>query len=130
MADRQVVVVPGVSRAGTAFSAVVTAAPGRMVFVAGLLARDGSGRIVGKGDVATQTRQICENLRRCMEAAGGSLANITRLDVYVTNIAQRELVYAVRREFFAADPPASTMVEVRAFTEADALVEINAIGVI
>jgi len=129
MAKREVITVPGVSRPGSAFSAVVTAT-GRMVFVSGLLARDDSGKIVGKGDVAAQTRQICENLQRCMAAAGGSLADLTRLDVYVTDIAQREQVYAVRREFFPAEPPASTMVEVTAFTEADALVEINAIGVI
>lgn len=130
MGKREVITVPGVSRPGSAFSAVVTAAPGRMVFVSGLLARDDAGKIVGKGDVAAQTRQICQNLRRCMDAVGGSLADVTRLDVYVTDIAQREQVYAVRREFFPNDPPASTMVEVAAFTEADALVEINAIGVI
>ncbi len=130
MTDRKTVFVPGVSRAGAAFSAVVTSSPGRMVFVSGLLARNAEGKMVGKGDVAAQTRQICENLKLCMAAAGGSLSNLTRLDVYVTDIARREQVYAVRREFFPSDPPASTMVEVTAFTEADALVEINAIGVI
>jgi enamine deaminase RidA (YjgF/YER057c/UK114 family) len=127
---KQVLFVPGVSRPGAAFSAVVTAAPGRMVFISGLLARDAAGKMVGKGDIAAQTRQICENLQHCMMVAGGSLADLTRLDVFVTDISQREQVYAVRRTFFPSDPPASTMVEVSAFTEADALIEINAIGVI
>ena len=130
MSRKSIVSVAGLSKPGAAFSTAVVCTPGRLLFVSGLLARDADGAIVGKGDVALQTRRICENLQRAVEAAGGTLDSLVRLDVYVTDISHREKVYAVRREFFPVDPPASTMVQVGPFTDADALIEISAIGVL
>jgi 2-iminobutanoate/2-iminopropanoate deaminase len=50
--------------------------------------------------------------------------------VYVTDLRERERIYAVRREFFADDPPTSTMLQVSGFVHPDALIEISAIGVL
>ena len=134
MPAQEIVKVDGLSRPGAPFSTLIVAPPnGRLFFVAGLLAKGPSGApgdIVGRGDVAAQTRQICSDLEKAAKAAGGTLDSIVRLDVYVTDIAFKDQVNAVRREVFAVNPPVSTMVEVSAFIEPDALVEITAIGVL
>ena len=57
-------------------TAISVEAPQQLVFISGLTARDEAGAVVGEGDMAAQTRQVCLNLQRTMEAAGGSLADI------------------------------------------------------
>jgi 2-iminobutanoate/2-iminopropanoate deaminase len=103
---------------------------GRMLFISGMTARDKEGGVAGVGDVSAQTRQVCENLKAAVEAAGGTLADIARVDVYIRNMEDFDAIHAVRREFFTGEPPASTMVEVSKFTNKDYLIEINAIAVL
>lgn len=110
--------------------ATMIEARGRLVFVSGMTARAADGSITGLGNVEAQTRQVCENLRAAMEAAGGSLRDICRVDVYVRNMEHFDVIHKVRREYFEAPLPASTMVEVNKFTSPDYLIEINAIAVI
>ena len=105
-------------------------ARGRLVFVSGMTARAADGSITGLGDVEAQTRQVCDNLRAAMEAAGGTLRDICRVDVYVRNMEHFDTIHKVRREYFEPPLPASTMVEVNKFTSPDYLIEINAIAVI
>jgi enamine deaminase RidA (YjgF/YER057c/UK114 family) len=106
------------------------AARGTIVFVSGLVSRRADGTIVGVGDVTEQTRQVCENLKAAMEAAGGTLDDICRVDVYVRNMEHFPQIHAVRREYFAEPLPASTMVEVAKMTSPEFLIEINAIAVV
>lgn len=110
--------------------ATVTEAAGRLVFISGMLAKDVEGKIVGVGDPAVQTQQVCENLKAAVEAAGGTLEDICRVDVYVRNMEHFDQIHAVRREYFSEPLPASTMVEVTKMTTPDALVEISAIAVV
>ena len=110
--------------------ATVIEASGRLVFISGMLAKDADGKIVGVGDATAQTRQVCENLKSAVEAAGGTLDDICRVDVYVRNMEHFDAIHAVRREYFSAPLPASTMVEIPKMTTPDALIEINAIAVI
>ena len=113
------------------FSAAISIVPkGRMVFVSGLTARRPDGSIAGIGDIETQTRQVCENLKAAMADAGGDLTDICRVDVYVRNIEHFDIIHKVRREYFPAPAPASTMVEVAKMVKADYLIEISAIAVI
>lgn len=128
MPRKTIVTVPGLSPPTGVMSTAVVAEAGRLLFVSGLLARDAGGAIVAAGDIRAQTRKVCENLRAAVEAAGGTLADVVRLDVYVRDIDGLADIHAVRREFFAADPPASTLVEVSRFTHPDALIEISAIA--
>ena len=93
-----------------------------------MLAKGADGRIVGRGDVTAQTRQVCENLKVAVEAAGGTL-DICRVDVFVRNMEHFPEIHAVRRQYFPGVPPASTMVEVAKFTTPEALIEISAIAV-
>lgn len=110
--------------------AVEVDASARLVFISGMTARLSDGSITGVGDVAAQTRQVCENLRAAVEAAGGTLADVVRVDVYVRNIEQFDQIHSVRREYFPSSPPASTMLEVSKMVSPDMLIEINAVAAI
>jgi reactive intermediate/imine deaminase len=110
--------------------ATVVEAKGRLVFISGMLAKGPDGAIVGRGDIEAQTRQVCENLKAAVEAAGGTLEDICRVDVFIRNMEHFPVIHRVRREFFTGTPPASTMVEVTKFTTPDALIEISAIAAV
>jgi len=110
--------------------AIAVEAKGRIVFVSGMTARRADGSIAGIGDVEAQTRQVCENIKSALESAGGTMDDVCRVDVFVRNIEHFEKIHKVRREYFKAPAPASTMVEVTKMVNPDYLIEINAIAVI
>ena len=110
--------------------AIEVEAKGRIVFLSGMTARRADGTIAGVGNIEVQTRQVCENLKSAVEAAGGSLDDVCRVDVYVRNMEHFEAIHKVRREYFKAPAPASTMVEVTKMVHPDYLIEINAIAAI
>ena len=110
--------------------AIAIEAQGRLVFISGMTSRRADGSIAGVGDIEAQTRQVCENLRSAVEAAGGTLDDVCRVDVYVRNMEHFDRIHKVRREYFKAPPPASTMVEVTKMTSPEYLIEINAIAVV
>lgn len=101
---------------------------GQLLFISGMTARNVEGGITGIGDITAQTHQVCQNLQAAVRAAGGELSDIVRLDVYVLDIEQFDAIHAVRRQYFAENPPASTMVEVSRFVKKDYLIEMNAIA--
>jgi reactive intermediate/imine deaminase len=110
------------------FTHVVTA--GRLVFVSGCVATDAAGKLVGGSDVVAQARQVHENLKRCLAAAGATFADICKVTVFVRNMAHREAINTVRKEYFGASRPASTLVEVSRFVRDDYLLEIEATAVL
>lgn len=110
--------------------ATMIEARGKLVFLSGMTARCADGSIAGVGNIEVQTRQVCENLKAAIEAAGGTLEDICRVDVYVRNMEHFDLIHKVRREYFKAPAPASTMVEICKMTSPDYLIEINAIAVL
>jgi 2-iminobutanoate/2-iminopropanoate deaminase len=110
--------------------ATVIAARGKLVFISGMTARRSDGTIAGIGDIEAQTRQVCENIKAAVEAAGGTMDDIVRVDVYVRNMEHFEKIHKVRREYFKAPAPASTMVEITKMTSPEYLIEINAIAVL
>ncbi len=105
-------------------------ASGRIIFISGMTARDKSGAVIGVGDVAEQTEQVCKNIKSAIEAAGGTLDDICRLDVYLRNMEHFSKVHEVRGKYFNPPLPSSTMLEVSKFVHPDMLIEITAIGVI
>jgi 2-iminobutanoate/2-iminopropanoate deaminase len=109
---------------------VIASACGRMVFISGMTARDVDGRVIGAGDIEAQTRQVCENINRAVGAAGGTLNDVVRVDVFVRNIEHFDAIHRVRREYFDAPAPASTLLEVSKMVSPEMLIEINAIAVI
>jgi 2-iminobutanoate/2-iminopropanoate deaminase len=110
--------------------ATMIEARGRLVFISGLTSRRPDGTIAGVGDIEAQTRQVCDNLKAAAEAAGGTIDDICRVDVYVRNMEHFDIIHKVRREYFTPPLPASTMVEVAKMTSPDYLIEISAIAVV
>jgi enamine deaminase RidA (YjgF/YER057c/UK114 family) len=101
---------------------------GNQVFVAGMTANDGKGGMLGDGSMYSQAKETFGKIKHLMEAAGGTMNDIIRVDIYVTDIKQREEVWKARKEVFTGDFPTSTLVEVRALATPQLLVEVNAIG--
>ena len=130
MAKRQITTDKIGKPSGHFSQAIEIEAKGKLVFISGMTARRADGTIAGIGDIEAQTRQVCENLKSAVEAAGGTMDHICRVDVYVRNMEHFEKIHQVRREYFKAPAPASTMVEVSKFTSPDYLIEISAIAVL
>jgi enamine deaminase RidA (YjgF/YER057c/UK114 family) len=105
-------------------------ARGKLVFISGMTAHQPDGTVAGVGDVKAQTRQVCENVKAAVEAAGGAMDDICRVDVFVRNMEHFDIIHQVRREYFTPPLPASTMVEVTKMTHPDYLIEISAIAVV
>ena len=117
--------------AGHFAQAIAVEATGKkLVFISGMVAQRPDGTIAGLGDIEAQTRQVCENVKAAVEAAGGTLSDVCRVDVYVRNMENLAPIHKVRREYFPSPPPASTLVEVSKFTHPDYLIEMNAIAVV
>jgi 2-iminobutanoate/2-iminopropanoate deaminase len=68
--------------------ATMIEARGRLVFISGMTARRADGTIAGIGDIEAQTPQVCENIKAAVEAAGGAMDDICRVDVYIRNMEQ------------------------------------------
>ena len=110
--------------------ATVIEARGKLVFISGMTSRRPDGTIAGIGDIEAQTKQVCENIKAAVEAAGGTLDHVCRVDVYVRNMEHFQAIHDVRKQYFKPPLPASTMVEIVKMTSPDYLIEINAIAVI
>lgn len=110
--------------------ATLVEARGRLLFISGMVAKRADGSVAGIGDVAEQTRQVCENLKAAIEEVGGTLDDICRVDVYVRNMEHFDAIHQVRRQYFKAPAPASTMVEVAKMTSPEYLIEMSAIAVL
>ncbi len=105
------------------YSRVVVA--GGMVFVAGTVAADHTGRIHAPGDAAAQARYVYDKIGRALEQAGASLRDVVRVRVYLTNIADIEAVGLVHHEFFADVRPVNTTLAVAALAAPECLLEIE-----
>lgn len=104
---------------------------GGMLFVSGQVALDENKNIVGRGDVSAQAEQAFANLKRVVEAAGGSLADVVKLTMYATDIAfYRPQITEVRDRYFPVEPPANTFVVVSSFSNPSLLFEVEAIAVL
>jgi enamine deaminase RidA (YjgF/YER057c/UK114 family) len=103
---------------------------GNQFFVAGMTAGDGKGGVLGDGSMYSQAKEAFGKIKHMIEAAGGTMNDIARLDIHVTDITRREEVWKARKEFFTGDFPASTLVEVRALATPQQHVEITATGFI
>jgi 2-iminobutanoate/2-iminopropanoate deaminase len=125
---REEIRVPGMSEPISHFTHVVKA--GRLVFVSGCVATDAQGRTVGDGDVVAQARQVHENLKKCLAAAGATFADVCKVTVFLKNVADREKVNIARQEYFGAYRPASTLVEISRLVRDDLLLEIEATAVL
>jgi 2-iminobutanoate/2-iminopropanoate deaminase len=104
---------------------------GTIVWISGQVSQDKNGKMVHKGDFAGQARQALSNLKAMVEAAGGTISDIIKVNTYLTDLRYREELARVRAEFFPEGKlPASTLVGVAGLADPDMLVEIEAVAVL
>ncbi|MDN3244764.1 enamine deaminase RidA (YjgF/YER057c/UK114 family) [Streptomyces sp. DSM 42143] len=104
---------------------------GRFVAVSGQLALDEDGKPVGEGDAEAQARQVFENLRRCLAAAGATFDDVVKLTFFVTDMAHMSAIRAARAEHIPDDRlPAASAVQVAALVRPEFLMEIEAFAVV
>ena len=99
-----------------------------IAYVSGMTCRGVDDKKLASMDEYEQSKVIFGKIKGMVEAAGGTMADVMKITVYVTNIKNNVKVWAARREFFTGDFPASTLVEVSALAAPEILVEIEAIA--
>jgi reactive intermediate/imine deaminase len=113
------------------YSQAVEIRRGRIIYVAGQVALDRSGKVVGEGDMRAQAQQTFENLKAALEASGAKFEDVIKLNYYFSDITQLSVVREVRDQFInTANPPASTAVEVKRLFREPFLIEVEAIAVV
>ncbi|MEU1079391.1 RidA family protein [Streptomyces sp. NPDC005908] len=109
----------------------VVTGTGRLVAVSGQLALDEDGALVGEGDAGAQARQVFENLRRCLAAAGATFDDVVKLTYFVTDMAHLPAVRAARAAHVPEDRlPAASAVQVAALVRPEFLLEVEALAVV
>ena len=104
---------------------------GDTLYIAGQVALDADGNIVGAGDIEAQVRQVWQNLKAVLAYAGGSVEDIVKITVFTTDIAHRPAIAAARDAVFPnGSYPASTFLVVQSLARPELLVEIEAIAVL
>ncbi|NRB62879.1 MAG: RidA family protein [Saprospiraceae bacterium] len=99
---------------------------GNCIEVSGTTAMDASGSLVGLDDAYQQTVFILKKIEKAINQLGGTLQDVVRTRMFVTDIAQWEVIGKAHGTFFADIKPVTTMVEVSKLIEPDLLVEIEA----
>jgi reactive intermediate/imine deaminase len=104
---------------------------GRLVVISGQVPAGPDGQVVGAGDPAAQVRQVFSNLATALAAAGATLAQVVKITVFLTDLADLGVFRQVRDGFLAGGPPpASTLVQVAGLVHPDFRVEIEALAVL
>jgi 2-iminobutanoate/2-iminopropanoate deaminase len=112
------------------YSAAVITEGGRIVWIAGQMAvADDSGKSLA-GDFEGQTRQIFKNLGATLDRAGGKLADMVQMTVFITDIRHGDRLTQIRREIFGDDFPGSALIGIAALANPDAKIEIQGYAVI
>src|SRR5882724_9615462 len=118
------------------YSQVAEVTGGKIVYIAGQVALDKAGNLVGKDDLRAQTQQVFENLKAAVQAAGGDTSNLIKLNIYCaesvdpTQIPVIREIREIRDKFVnTANPTTSTFVVVKRLVRPEWLIEIDAVAV-
>ncbi len=117
-----------------AFSPVVVATGAtKIIYVSGQVPADGEGNVVGGSDLGSQADQVYENIKKCLAAAGATLADVTKTTTFVVNLQpeHRAIIGEARgRHMDGVNVPGSTLIGVTALARPEFLIEIEATAVI
>jgi 2-iminobutanoate/2-iminopropanoate deaminase len=118
---------PGISKPLSNYSHVVRLeiADTALLYVAGQIALDLQGHLVGENDIGTQTEFIFKQIEMILKSEGANLGDVMKANIYVTDMNHYGQVAAVRNRYFAVDPPATTFVEVSKLAREGLLIEIE-----
>ncbi len=103
---------------------------GNLMFIAGQVALDGEGNVVGEGDMVLQVRQVLENMKTVLASEGADFSNVVKINIFTTDIDRFRNARDVRQEYFRGNPPASTLVQIERLARPVFLVEIEAIAIV
>jgi enamine deaminase RidA (YjgF/YER057c/UK114 family) len=102
---------------------------GMVLFIAGQVALDRNGNLVGTGDFRAQSQQVFENLQAAVAAAGGTFRNIVKLNVYIVDVSKLADYREIRDRYIDVNhPPTSTVVQVAALFRPEFLIEVEAVA--
>jgi reactive intermediate/imine deaminase len=121
---------PPTLSAPTGYTHVVQVQGGRTLYIAGQVALDKSGNIVGKGDFVAQTTQVFENLKSALAAGGATMDNLVKVTTFVTDLSQMQALRNTRAKYYGKNAPASTLVQITQLAHPDLMIEIEAIAVV
>lgn len=121
---------PGLS-SPTGYTHVVVAPDNQTVYIAGQVAYDSAGRIVGAGDFRAQVEQVFANLTRALASVGATFADVVKTTTFVTDLSQLAAIREIRSRYLhPTRPPASTLVQVAGLVRPELLIEIEAVAVL
>ena len=100
------------------------------VFVSGHVSVDAAGDLVGEGDAGAQSEQVFRNVEGALQAAGATMADVTKITCFLVDVADYDAYAAVRLRLFPENGPASSTVVVKELVKPEYLVEIEAIAVV
>jgi enamine deaminase RidA (YjgF/YER057c/UK114 family) len=120
-----------INRAPAGYSHVVEVKGGRTLYVAGQIAVDKEGNLVGRGDFRAQVKQVFENLKSRLEEGGASFKDVVKLNYYLTDASDLQSLRETRNSYINTEnPPASTLVVVKQLVREEYLLEIEAVAVV
>jgi enamine deaminase RidA (YjgF/YER057c/UK114 family) len=118
---------PGLTRP-TGYTHVVVSADGRTAYIAGQVAFDSTGAVVGVGKFQAQADQVFANLRVALASVGASFGDVMKTTTFITDLKNIPALRDTRAKFFdAAHPPANSLIPVMALARPELLLEIEAV---
>lgn len=103
---------------------------GKTLYIAGQVALDFDGKLVGKGDFESQARQVYTNLKNILQETGGGLKNIVKMSTLLTHYGNIEPLRKIRKEVFGEIMPPNTLMIIQSLASPDFMIEVEAIAVL
>jgi len=120
-----------INRAPAGYSHVVEVKGGRTLYIAGQIALDKDGNLVGRGDFRAQVKQVFENLKARLEKGGASFKDVVKLNYYLTDASDLQSLRDTRNSYINTEnPPASTLVVVKQLVREEFMIEVEAVAVV
>jgi enamine deaminase RidA (YjgF/YER057c/UK114 family) len=116
---------------GYSHAAVIDLGNCKMIVLSGEVPFDKNGNLIGQGDIEKQTEQVFLNIKNILSELGGTMDNVIKLRIYMTDVSQIQTFRNVRDRFInLKNPPTSTLAQVSKLFRDDVLIEVEATAII
>ena len=126
--EKQLINPAGVAPPSAQYTHLVSVSSKKLLFIAGQVAVDEKGDLVGKNDFKAQAEQAYKNLDAILKSQGATFKNVVKLNTYTTDIANNKSLGEVRRKFIPDEFPAATLVGVTGLADPDYMIEVEAVA--